>query len=433
MTIREKYTKKISKMFLVALGLHWPIFIWLSWGNQQTGPLITLMMSLFLIAPALLLYWVGSATSWIPSLIAAASIGHSAILIHLTGGMIESHFHIFVVIAALAAYGLWMPIVAGVLVTATHHLGFFFFLPKSVFNYEATLGIVILHAFYVIVETIPVLLIATQIRRMIATQDSTLGHLAEMSTEIKDSIETISSSGAVLSDRSARSADSLQQTSGSIEQLISLVNRNTESAKMAAELSQDSQQAAMTGNQQFALLIETMEKVSESSKKIEEIINVIDDIAFQTNLLALNAAVEAARAGDQGKGFAVVADAVRTLAQRSADSAKGIQTLINESGQIVKEGSLVAKRSEEAIQKIVEKIEKVAALNSEISEGSIRQSQGINEISRAVLDLDKASQENAEASREIAQKSDSIRSKSAELTALVNQVSQDLGVNEKAS
>lgn len=433
MTIREKYTKKMSKIFLIALVLHWPIFIWLSWDNQQTGPMTTLFMSLFLVAPALLLYWLQAATPLIPSLVAAATIGHSAILIHLTGGMIESHFHIFVSIAALAAFGLWMPIVTGVLVTAAHHLGFFFLLPKSVFNYEATLGIVLLHAFYVIVETVPVMLIATQIRRMIATQDSTLGQLAEMSTDIKESIETISSSGAVLSDQSARSAASLQETSASIEQLISLVNRNTENAKIAAELSQDSKQAAITGNQQFSKLAETMLKVAQSSKKIEEIINVIDDIAFQTNLLALNAAVEAARAGDQGKGFAVVADAVRTLAQRSAESAKGIQSLINESGQIVKEGNLVAKQSEEAIQKIVEKIEKVANLNSEISDGSIQQSQGISEISKAVTDLDKASQENANASHEIAQKSDSILSKSAELTALVNKVSEDLGVTEKAS
>lgn len=145
-----------------------------------------------------------------------------------------------------------------------------------------------------------------------------------------------------------------------------------------------------------------MSEISQSSKKIEEIISVIDDIAFQTNLLALNAAVEAARAGEQGKGFAVVAEAVRALAQRSASSAKDISSLIKDSVSQVDRGSKIADSSGEVLSNIVSSIKKVSDLNNEIAAASSEQTTGIQQISKAMNQLDQASQSNAASAEEIA-------------------------------
>ncbi|MCB0368242.1 MAG: hypothetical protein KDD45_02095 [Bdellovibrionales bacterium] len=160
-----------------------------------------------------------------------------------------------------------------------------------------------------------------------------------------------------------------------------------------------------------------MNDISSSSKKIEEIITVIDDIAFQTNLLALNAAVEAARAGEQGKGFAVVADAVRSLAQRSSVSAKEISNLIKESVHKIEHGHEIAQNSGNSLNKIVEAVEKVTNLNVEIATASGEQSQGMNTINKSILELDKLTQQNAASAEETAASSDLLNTKAKQLHA----------------
>ncbi|MNT42633.1 Methyl-accepting chemotaxis protein II [compost metagenome] len=165
-----------------------------------------------------------------------------------------------------------------------------------------------------------------------------------------------------------------------------------------------------------------MHDISKASKKIEEIINVIDDIAFQTNLLALNASVEAARAGEQGRGFAVVAEAVRTLAQRSAAAAKDITTLIKDSVEMIGRGTNLADKSGEVLKNIVTTVKKVSDLNNEISAASEEQSVGIQQISKAMADLDQSVQSNAASSEEIASTAEEIRNQSRTM----NQVTVDL-------
>jgi methyl-accepting chemotaxis protein len=162
-----------------------------------------------------------------------------------------------------------------------------------------------------------------------------------------------------------------------------------------------------------------MTEISDSSKKIEDIINVIDDIAFQTNLLALNAAVEAARAGEQGKGFAVVAEAVRALAQRSAVAAKDISSLIKENVSKSDQGAEIANASDKVFKSILESVRKVAELNSEIATGSQEQANGIQQISQAMSQLDQASQGNAASAEEVASSSEEM---SAQARILVNLV-----------
>lgn len=215
------------------------------------------------------------------------------------------------------------------------------------------------------------------------------------------------------------SAASLEETVASIEELSSMVKLNADNAKQAAILAKASSESAGVGEKEIRTLIESMVEISKGSKKIEEIISVIDDIAFQTNILALNAAVEAARAGEQGKGFAVVAEAVRNLAQRSAGAAKEITTLIGDSVTKIENGSRVADKSGGVLKDIVVSIQKVSELNNEISSASAEQSSGISQISQAINQLDQVTQSNASSSQEMSVATEQVNEQAVALKRMV--------------
>jgi methyl-accepting chemotaxis protein len=250
--------------------------------------------------------------------------------------------------------------------------------------------------------------------------------LDRISTEISMASEQTAAGGSQLaaassqlSGGSAESAASLQQTVASLEELSSMVKNNSDHAVQANRLSHSSRDTAEKGMDEMTKVISAMDEISSSSKKMEDIINVIDDIAFQTNLLALNAAVEAARAGDQGKGFSVVAEAVRSLAQRSALAAKDISSLIKENVTKSGYGAEVANASGAALKEILETIKKVADLNTEISHGSQEQTTGIQQISQAMNQLDQATQGNASSAEEVAASSEEMSSQAKALSDLV--------------
>jgi methyl-accepting chemotaxis protein len=262
--------------------------------------------------------------------------------------------------------------------------------------------------------------IAARIARSIGAIASRLGLSGE---SLASSNSRLSTTGQALSTSSNQAAESLQETVASIEELTSMVGLNAANAKQAAELSGHSRAAAEQGEREIRALIESMKDISNSSRKIEEIIHVIDDIASQTNLLALNAAVEAARAGDQGKGFAVVAEAVRSLAQRSAAAAKDIKGLIGDSVGRIERGTQVADRSGGVLKDIVSSVKKVADLNLEISAASQEQSLGIAQISKAMTQIDQATQGNATSSQEVAETTARMASQAEELSAVVGELS----------
>ncbi|WP_413560424.1 methyl-accepting chemotaxis protein [Bdellovibrio sp. HCB209] len=232
----------------------------------------------------------------------------------------------------------------------------------------------------------------------------------------------LASASAQLSTGATEAAASLEETVASIEELSSMVKLNTSHAQEANTLSKNSRESAEKGFHEIERLIAAMNEISHGSKKIEEIIQVIDDIAFQTNLLALNASVEAARAGEQGKGFAVVADAVRTLAQKSAESAKGINSLIKDNVEKTENGASIASNSGVVLKEILTSVKKVADLNGEISAGSTEQATGIEQISKAMNQLDQATQGNAASSEEVAASSEEMSAQAQALSGLVGEL-----------
>ena len=222
-----------------------------------------------------------------------------------------------------------------------------------------------------------------------------------------------------LSQRTETQASNLQQTAASMEQLTSTVRHNTDAAAQASQLAVRAADTARQGGDAMRQVTSTMQTISTSSGKIADIIGVIDGIAFQTNILALNAAVEAARAGEQGRGFAVVAGEVRTLAGRSAEAAKEIKSLIQQSVDQVGTGTRLVDSTAHTIQDIVEQVQQVSALINEINSASQEQARGIGQVSDAVNQLDQVTQQNAALVEESAAAAASLSQQADALTAMV--------------
>lgn len=224
----------------------------------------------------------------------------------------------------------------------------------------------------------------------------------QLQFEVENATITISTAASEISEgtldlsqRTEEQASSLQETAASMEELTSTVKQNSDNARQANQLALGAREKAEKGGTVIQEAIVAMSAISASSKKVADIIGVIDEIAFQTNLLALNAAVEAARAGEQGRGFAVVASEVRNLAQRSAAAAKEIKELINDSGEKVREGSTLVNESGRTLEEIVEGAKKVGDIISEIAAAGAEQASGIEQVNQAVTQMDEMTQQNA--------------------------------------
>ncbi len=222
-----------------------------------------------------------------------------------------------------------------------------------------------------------------------------------------------------LSSRTENQASALEQTAASMEQLSGTVRQNADAANHANQLASTASTVAVQGGEVVGQVVETMKGINESSRKISDIISVIDGIAFQTNILALNAAVEAARAGDQGRGFAVVASEVRSLAGRSADAAKEIKTLINASVERVEQGTALVDKAGATMTEVVTSIRRVTDLMAEISAASREQSTGVEQVGEAVTQMDTVTQQNAALVEEMAAAAGSLKTQAQELVQVV--------------
>jgi methyl-accepting chemotaxis protein len=363
-----------------------------------------------------------------------------ALHIHQSGGMTELHFGIFIMLAFLLYYRDWTVIMVAVVVVAIHHISF---------NYLQELGygvrclikpgteILMIHAAYAVTEScvlsfLSVLLYkeafqAAELKSSLAiltTSESgtidlrlengeaksesgkllqrAIGVMHQAISSVHESVEMtvvaarqITAGNIDLSARSELQANSLEETSSSMDEVTNAVRTNTNSAQEANRLAQSASEIAVKGGLVVSQVVNTMDAINESSRKIVDIIGVIDGISFQTNILALNAAVEAARAGEQGRGFAIVAAEVRRLAHRSAAAAKEIKILIDDSVRKVDTGAALADKAGLTMNEVVLSVKRVSNIIGQIAIASSEQTSSIGQINQAIIQMDVVTQQNA--------------------------------------
>jgi len=262
--------------------------------------------------------------------------------------------------------------------------------------------------------------LAQSVNDFVTNLSSIIHEIRAGSETINNASAEIAKGNADLSSRTEQQASSLEETASSMEEITSTVQLNADNAKQANGLASEASRVAISGGKLIEQVVGTMADINQSAKKIEDIIGVIDGIAFQTNILALNAAVEAARAGEQGRGFAVVASEVRTLAQRSANAAKDIKGLISDSVSKVESGNELVNQSGATMSEIVTAIQRVNDIMSEIASASAEQASGIDEINKAVVQMDEMTQQNAALVEEAAAAAESMSSQASQLISRVN-------------
>lgn len=296
---------------------------------------------------------------------------------------------------------------------------------------------ILVHPLRTLVENIRHIARGDLTQEITVTSRNEIGQLAESLRDMQDElIRTVSGvrqgadaiySGASeisagnndLSSRTEQQASSLEETAASMEQLTATVKQNAENARQASQLALSASETAQKGGKVVSNVVQTMSDIAASSKKITDITGVIDGIAFQTNILALNAAVEAARAGEQGRGFAVVAGEVRSLAQRSAQAAKEIKGLIDDSVSRINTGSVLAESAGETMSNMVSAVTRVTDIMGEITSASDEQSRGIEQVAQAITEMDRVTQQNASLVEESASASAALEEQASLLTQSV--------------
>jgi len=368
---------------------------------------------------------------------AAALMSMVTLHIQLGRGTLEFHFGVFVTLGVLLVYLDWRPILLGAGLIAVQHVGLDRLQALGWAVYcapQASFATVLLHAGYVVAQTAVELYIAVWMSQVVeqargsANQlEATLRQLQQTLRITGDSvamIETasgeIASGNADLSQRTELTASQLQRASGSMALLTQAVQESAQSAAAANQLAVGTAAAAERGSQVVSEVVSKMDDITSSSRKIADIIGVIDGIAFQTNILALNAAVEAARAGEQGRGFAVVASEVRSLATRSAEAACEIKALIGNSVANVELGSRLASDAGSTMKDIVEGARNVASLIEAISRTTAGQSTDILSVNTTVTDLEQMTQQNAALVEQSAAAADSLRAQAQRLAEVMS-------------
>ena len=269
--------------------------------------------------------------------------------------------------------------------------------------------------------------LAVGLNRLLSSMSIIVRSMAQAAAEVRTGSEEISRGNADLSQRTEQQASSLEETASSMEEMTATVKNNADNASQANQLAAAAREQAERGGEVVEAAVTAMREINVSSKRIADIIGVIDEIAFQTNLLALNAAVEAARAGEQGRGFAVVATEVRNLASRSAEAAKEIKGLIQDSVGKVAEGSKLVDESGKVLGEIVVRVKKVTDVMAEIASSSRDQASGIDQVNKAITMMDNVTQQNAALVEEASAAAQALTEQASNLTQLISRYQVDDG------
>lgn len=460
----NNYLNPINKLAFWALALHIPVNIFLA-NHFDTGIGLAIVVSLLILSAPFYFIYLANNNRLAALSFGVSFIAMSGLIIHLSRGMIESHFHIFVAMACMIVFANPYVILVAAITAAVHHVTFYFFLPASVFNYQASFLIVVVHAFFVILETGPCMYIAHRFRTFIINQGVIISNIQSLSGTMLNLIDELNHNNGIISKGSETQISAVTETAATMHEINMMATQTATNAEDSMKRSQEGRKDADDGKlavNQMADSIhlikdsnkEVLDQIQTSNRELNEIVTIIkqieskaqiiNEIVFQTKLLSFNASVEAARAGDHGKGFAVVAEEVGNLAQMSGNASTEIKTLIDTS---VLKVETIAKNTDAKIKELISKSE--TSINSgtehvevcrnkledlvgfayeidqklaEITKASSEQSMGIGEISKAISELENINIQNSNSLKLSVEVSERLKSLSNDLAVMVDEL-----------
>jgi hypothetical protein len=423
MAFETSYRARMNSAFFLLLLFHLPAICILA-GFLGSSVLLPASVGAVLLAgPALVLFQ--QRDSELGSiLLGIAAMGFSALLIHETGGRIEAHFHVFVMLAMMIVFGRMAPLVVAAAVIAVQHLAFWIWLPASIFNYQASFEVVLIHAFFVAFETAPACWIAAQSGRAVKATSIVEGKLEETAARLAQSAARVHASSEDLARQASGQAATLQDTAASTQELRTLAAENANLSKDAIGFIAAIDVQIGDANQRLSNVRTDVKEMSESTQRAGSIIKLIEEIAFQTNILALNASVEASRAGEMGLGFAVVADEVRSLSKKSTEAAVESKKMID----LTLDRASASQKSVAGLVAVMASVNEVSGNAKRelvtIQASARRQDQATAAINQSLSDLNRASQQTAAASAKGVASGDELSAQARDLGLVVSTLKQ---------
>lgn len=429
---QKQYLRQANIWITAFLWAHLPVVLGVAWWFNVSLSTVGILAVLVAAGPTILCL-LAPDSPLTSIVIGAAMTSMSAVLIFAGRGMTELHFYVFTAIAVLIVLGQPWVVITAAATIAVHHLACYFFYPLAAYDREVSFGVFLIHAIFVITETVPAAMIAYRFGRSLAVQGLTSEKLTAASTEIAQRAGQLVISSGTVAKQSGSQAITVAATRTNLEELASQIKRNAEGASETTALARSSFTQASEGNAVMQQLNQAIVAIQHSATETSKILKVIDEISFQTNLLALNAAVEAARAGESGRGFTVVAEEVRQLANRSASAARNTSGLIQQSLESARRGVDFSGKATATLESICKSTQRVEELISSFSASMNEQAAKVDRATQSVGELNKATQANAAAAKDAANNSNGLAACAVDLGQMVEELLSLVGKSRPQS